>query len=38
VSVSIRDDYEQAMQEFAKMKVPGVKPGDVVKRIAVLMK
>ena len=38
VSVSVRDDYEQAMQEFARMKVPGVKPGDVVKRIAVLMK
>lgn len=38
LSVSVRDDYEQAMREFSTMKVPGVKPGDVVKRIAVLMK
>jgi hypothetical protein len=38
LSVSVRDDYEQAMREFAAMKVPGVKPGDVVKRIGVLMK
>lgn len=38
LSVSIRDDYEQAMREFSSMKVPGVKPGDVVRKIAVLMK
>ncbi len=34
VSVAVRDDYSQAMQEMAKMKVPGLKAGDVVKKLA----
>lgn len=38
LSVSVRDDHARAMQDLAGMKLAGVKPGDVVKRLAVVVK
>lgn len=32
--VFVRDDYDKAMADLAAMKIPGVRPKDVVKRLA----
>jgi len=37
-SIIVRDDYEQALKELAKRKIPGIKPSDVMKRLAVVVK
>ena len=38
VSVSVQDEYDQAMRELSRMNVQGLKPGSVVKRLAVVVK
>lgn len=37
IDVKIVDNYENAMHEFAKLKIAGVKPSDVKKKLAVLI-
>lgn len=37
-SVSVRDEYENAVREVAAMKIAGVKSSDMVKRLAVVVK
>jgi hypothetical protein len=36
ISVAVRDDYTEMLHDFAKMKIPGLKPADIVKKIAVV--
>jgi len=36
--VVVRDDYNHAMQELAAMKIPGIAPKDVVKKLAVVVR
>jgi len=37
-SIVVRDDYEQALKELVKKKIPGIKPSDVKKQLAVVVK
>lgn len=37
IGVKIVDNYEDAMQEFAKLKIAGVKTSDIKKKLAVLI-
>lgn len=36
--VSVRDDYGAAMNDLAARKIPGIKPKDVVKKLAVVIR
>ncbi len=38
MSVSVRDEYDNAVREAGKMKLPGVKSGDIVKKLAFVVK
>lgn len=37
-SVSVRDEYENAVRELAKKKIAGIKSNDMVKKLAVVVK
>jgi len=37
-SVSVRDEYDNAARELAKMKLAGIKGGGMAKKLAVIMK
>ena len=36
--VVVRDEYDKAMADLAAMKIPGIAPKDVVKRLAVVIR
>lgn len=36
-SVTVRDEYRKALRDFSKMKIPGLRSRDVVKKLAKVM-
>ena len=37
-AILVRDEYSEAVQELEKMKMPGIRAGDLKKRLAVVVK